>query len=189
MKRVTFIEIDFPVCANVFSAAPCTADYGELTYTGTIDDEGAIGDYSTPDDEQTLSSYIEPLDTEGALPGGGECYNTLATCEDVDNYVETTQTARFGFPDAESDASIPHLQSLAGVSLRPQSVSLAENMGVRGIALSDTPGPQGFGYVLCRRPVFQDKEFHPLESGYVLGQAQGEVSLHQGRGDQVYSGR
>lgn len=130
-KIVTYIEIDVPMCSREFSVAPCAAAYSDAEMTGlSYDDEGTTLTGLTYDDEGTLLSF-NAYDTEGVL-GGGECFNSLHTCEDTDNYNETTNAVRFGYPDAEDQSGVDFIPSLLSVSHRPQRISLEGDMGVRG---------------------------------------------------------
>jgi hypothetical protein len=131
MKAVTYIEIDVPICSRSFGNAPCAAQYAaeNIVYLRSFDDEGS--DFgATIDDEGLLSAYVG-CDDEGFLNGGGECYKTIATCQDTENYSGTTVTLRFAYADADDKGAVDAIPSISSVSFRPQQVSLGENLGVR----------------------------------------------------------
>ena len=129
-KLVTYIEIDVPICSRLFSVSPCTAAYHADSLVGalSVDDEGTDFGATIDDEGTTLTAES---DDEGFLLGGGECYNSLATCQATAAYGATIATIRFGYPDADDQSGIDYIPSLTSVSFKPQKVSLGENLGTR----------------------------------------------------------
>jgi hypothetical protein len=180
-KVVTYIEIDLPVCSRDFSVLPCLAQYqpSEIVGTQTFDDEGIITSYSSADDEGLLSAYTLS-DDEGIMLGGCECYKTIVTCQDLDNYSGTSKFIRFGYADADDKSGIDYIPSLKSVSFKPQQVSLGENLGVRAsltVAFMDHRFPETHN---AGDPYWQTRGYDPYSMGSFWGKFRARFAYTQG---------
>lgn len=188
-KVVTYIEIDLPVCSRAFSISPCLAQYqsSEIVGTQTFDDEGSITSYSSVDDEGLLSTYTAS-DDEGLMLGGGECYKTIATCKNLDNYSGTTKAVRFGYADADDKSGIDYIPSLKSVSFKPQQVSLGENLGVRAsltVTFTDHRFPETHN---AGDPYWLSRGYDPYAIGSFWGKFRARFAYMQGIEIRMVSG-
>ncbi|NTV60635.1 MAG: hypothetical protein HGA77_04930 [Chlorobiaceae bacterium] len=180
MKAVTYIEIDVPICSRSFGNAPCGAQYAaeNIVYLRSFDDEGS--DFgATIDDDGLLSAYVG-CDDEGFLNGGGECYKTIATCQDTENYSGTTATLRFAYADADDKGAVDAIPSISSVSFRPQQVSLGENLGVRAsltVTFVDHRWPETHN---AGDPYWSTRGYDPYPMGTFWGKFRARYKYMQG---------
>ncbi|WP_294344684.1 hypothetical protein [Prosthecochloris sp.] len=173
-KVVIYIEIDVPMCSLEFSASPCTAEYTSSCITGDMpsyDDEGTTLTGLSYDDEGTTLTGLS-YDDEGLLPGGCECFNSLHTCQDTDNYSETTNTVRFGYPDADDQSGIECIPSLQSISYKPQQISLEGDMGIRASITCSFRDHRDSDTYATGDPYWAQRGYNPFEQGTFWGKWQ-----------------
>ncbi|WP_287373620.1 hypothetical protein [Prosthecochloris sp.] len=170
-KVVTFVEIDVPMCGLQFSASPCAAEYSTSDINDSIpgyNDEGSSFTGLTYNDEGTTFVNLIYND-EGLLPGGGECFNSLNTCQDAGHYSEITNTVRFGYEDADDQGSIDYIPSLQSVSYRPQQISLEGDMGVRASITCTFRDHRDSDTHEAGDPYWAQRGYNPFEQGTFWG--------------------
>lgn len=91
----------------------------------------------------SLTYGTSPCTASVGVTGDAKCFNCLATCQDTDNFDETTVTIRFAKPASylprEIDIVGPWIKSIDHTSA---TISLAENLGTRAVlkvTLEDHP--------------------------------------------------
>lgn len=107
--------------------------------------------------------------TETIPSGASKCFNTLATCQDVEHYLDDPKTIRFANNAEYLPPEIDALAMLTGVSVDPGRISLGENLGERPkmtVTLRDRPHSDtgdGFDKYHAERP------YNPYRQGTLLG--------------------
>ena len=101
--------------------------------------------------------------------GTPKCYNTRKTCQDQEHYTEKTTTLRFGKQDAEDAGKIDHIPSLTGINYRPQTVSLAEDLGVRASLSVTIEDHRDADIGSARDPYWQDRGIDAYTTGTFWG--------------------
>jgi hypothetical protein len=75
---------------------------------------------------------VSPCEAELGVTGESQCYNSLNTCQDTDNYSGINAlTIRFGIDTGYLPANIPCVPILKNVEYTPSRISIGENLGDR----------------------------------------------------------
>lgn len=80
----------------------------------------------------SLTYSVAPCQALLGATGDHQCFNTLATCQDRDNFTPTTITLRFAIDTDYLPRSIEAIPSLLDVEITPPKLSIGENLGQRG---------------------------------------------------------
>ena len=107
-----------------------------------------------------------------AAEGDCECFNSLNTCLDTDNYSETTNTVRFGYEDADDQSGIDYIPSLQSVSYRPQQVSIEGDMGIRASITCTFRDHRDSDTHEAGDPYWTQRGYNPFEQGTFWGKWQ-----------------
>lgn len=70
----------------------------------------------------------DPCAARLGVTGSTKCYNTLATCQDLNNFDDETRLVHFCLPTPDNGEDFPAIKS---IDLTPAIVSLGENLGSR----------------------------------------------------------
>lgn len=95
--------------------------------------------------------------------GDAKCYNTLATCQDVANYDETTRTYRFCESRSPHPFGIDAISSVQNVNITPSELEVNKALGKRSSAtVTFLDHPDGDDIA---DDYLADRTFDPLEVG------------------------
>jgi hypothetical protein len=139
-ERVTYIEIDLPVCSLTYGVGDCSAAIGE--------ENGAFGVYAN---------------------NSGKCFNTRSTCQYLEGYDEEAQTLRLAVATLNADLDIVAVPNVSSVRYQPPEIMIGQGLGARSgitVSASDHPfpdtGPGG-------DPYRESRSYHPYETGTFWG--------------------
>lgn len=127
--------------------------------------------------------------TGGSPTGTRKCFNTLATCQDRDNFDNDPVTLRFAMPTAYlAESGIEAFACLESVSFTPGRVSLGKDLGeraslrvtARDFRWSDTG--EGFDKYLA------DRSYDPFTQGTFWGKFRARQPYLRGRAIRVIRG-
>lgn len=126
----------------------------------------------------SLTFGVSPCAATGCV--GCECYNSLKTCQDRDNYTPTTATIRLGRPDAAGRTDIDAIPALSSVQYRAQKLAPGEGLGVRAqitITLQDHPYPDN---TAACDPYWMTRGYDPYQRGTFWGRFQARFPYMSG---------
>lgn len=113
--------------------------------------------------------------------GTDKCFNTKASCQDRENFDETTSTLRFAKPTSYLPNDIRCIPSIREVESTPAIISLGENLGQRAtvkITFTDHPHSDvGF----LHDPYLDDRTYNPYNQGSFWGKFRARQKFIQGR--------
>lgn len=123
------------------------------------------------------------------VTGDIKCFNTIKTCQDRVNFVNSPATLRFSLEGRDyQPVTIEAIPCVIGLTMTPGQVSLGENLGVRSsvnitfrdFKHSDT-GAGG-------DPYLSDRTYDPYTQGTFFGKFRSRQPFLQGRPLRVYQG-
>lgn len=114
--------------------------------------------------------------------GSSKCFNCLNTCQDVNNYNEITETARYSKPSSNFPEGFPsHVGNVSSISYSPPVLKLGESLGTRAsisVQFADHPSPDtdasGDKYI-------SERPYNPFEAGTYFGKFKARYPFLQGR--------
>ena len=115
---------------------------------------------------------VAPCTASIPTSGSIKCFNTKATCQDRDHFVETTVTHRFAVATEYLPSDVecfPFIRSIDDIEYTPATISLGENLGTRAtlsVKLHDAPHSdtgEGFDRYLS------DRDYDPFQRGSFFG--------------------
>lgn len=129
--------------------------------------------------------------TTGMSPTGTrKCFNTLATCQDRNNFDNSPVTLRFAMQSTHlAESGIEAFPCLAGVSISPATISLGKDLGERAsvkASFSDflwTDTGEGFDKYLA------DRGYDPYALGTFWGKFRARQPFLRGRALRVIRGQ
>lgn len=129
-----------------------------------------------------------PCAAELGVTGSKKCYNTRATCQDLDNYDEVFETLRLAEPSLNLNPDVRSIPNIVSVSYTPSRIMLAESIGARAtltVTCRDHPspdtGPAGDKYLA-------DRDFDPFEQGTFWGKFKARQPFLRGQTIHWYNG-
>lgn len=115
------------------------------------------------------------------ITGERKCFNSLKTCQDTDNYTETTEVLRLARPTSFLPIDIPCLPYISSIDFTPAMISLGNDLGQRAsikIKCQDHPhsdiGPGGDRYV-------DDRDYNPWFNGTFFGRFRSRFPYLRGK--------
>lgn len=77
---------------------------------------------------------VAPCTASIPTTGDAKCFNCLSTCQDTDNFVDTTETLRFAKPASFLPRDIDIVGPwIKDIDFTPATISLAESLGTRAV--------------------------------------------------------
>ncbi len=120
-KPITLAELDFERCSLTYGVSPCTA---APTFIAILDEDG----------NPVLDELGEPIYQEAEGTGGGKCYNTRASCQDVPNFTRETVTYTFCEPRSDLPVGLAAIPCLRAVTTAPTKLDIGQGLGQRSSA-------------------------------------------------------
>lgn len=118
-----------------------------------------------------------------------KCFNTRATCPVLESFDPADVTLRFAIDTGYLPSNIECLPSITGVSITPATLSLGEDLGVRGtlnVTLRDHPHPDtGPGF----DPYYAERGYDPWKQGSMWGKFRARQPWLRGRAIRLIRGR
>lgn len=118
--------------------------------------------------------------------GDAKCYNTLASCNDVPNFDQTTKTYSFCTPRSPHPAGLDAIPSLLSVSITPAQIDLQGGLGTRSnvsLTFSDQPSAD-----ISDDPYLADRTYIASDQGTFWTKWRSRNPHYQGRTLRVLSG-
>jgi len=110
-----------------------------------------------------------------------KCFNSRATCQDIDNFSPEDVTLRFARPTTFLPRSIDCIPSILEVSYTPSTISLGKNLGTRAtlsVTFRDHPhSDTGEGY----DKYISDRDYDPYSQGTYWGKFRARQPFVRGR--------
>ena len=158
-ERVSYIEIDLPVCSLTYGEGACLAAIGESN--------GAFGINAN---------------------NSHKCFNTRSTCQYLEGYDEETQVLRLAVSTAALSRDIIAVPNISDIRYTPPEIMIGRGIGARSsvtIQCGDHPfpdtGPGGDKYV-------SERGYHAFERGSFWGKVKARYPFLRGRGLRWYTG-
>lgn len=134
-----------------------------------------------------------PCTAAVGVTGARKCFNTLATCQDVENFDGSeTLTLRFAKPQLELPAGWACIPSLQGVSTNPTELNVgggSKNSGALGARASINATFQDHPYSdLQTDPYVSERDYNPFKRGTFWGKLLARNPFYQNRVCRVRDG-
>lgn len=136
--------------------------------------------------QNTYGSY--PCTASVPTTGDRKCYNTLRTCQDIENFVTSTVTMRFAVPASYLPKEIECIPNIQSIDFVPSIVSLGEGLGQRAtlsVVFSDhAHSDTGFN----KDPYLSERGWDAFKRGTFWGKFRSRYPYVQGRALRMYRG-
>src|SRR3569833_551747 len=139
----------------------------------------------------SLTYGVAPCTAALGVTGSAKCFNTRATCQDVEHFTNSPVTLRFSVDTGHNPADIEALPFIAtheDVAITPGRISLGEDLGQResvSITFGDRPHPDtgaGFDKYLV------DRIYDPFSQGTFWGKFRARQPYLKGRTLRLFRG-
>lgn len=136
----------------------------------------------------TLDYGVSPCTASVGVTGERKCFNTLATCQDTDNYDPETITVRYSSVTGDPSIDIEAIPSIQNIDIRPAKLELGESIGIRAsvtIQFKDhrfpDTGPDGDKYLA-------DRDYDPYTQGTYWGKFRARQPFTRGQDIRIIRG-
>lgn len=127
------------------------------------------------------ANFTPPQRTILASTGTKKCFNTIATCQDRENFTNAPVTMRFAVPTADLPASVDCIPSIKSIAFDPATVSLGQNLGQRAtltVTFDDhRHSDAGQGY----DKYYSERSYDPYSQGTYWGKFRARQPFVRGR--------
>lgn len=122
------------------------------------------------------------------VTGDHKCFNSLASCQDRENFSDEPATYRFAREAAYLPPDIEAIENLVDVSLTPSTISLGENLGERASVVASFKDHRWPDTTEGFDKYFAERDYDPAQQGTFWGKFRARHPYVRGRPFRVIRG-
>lgn len=124
---------------------------------------------------------VAPCTARLGETGSNKCFNSLKTCQDVDNFSDVPRTVRYGMAVDYLPASIDCIPSIKKVDFTPATISLGSNLGQRATVTVEFYDGRDTDTGILLDKYLSDRNYIPFDRGTYWGKFRARRPYLRGR--------